>query len=112
MVLLPSFYDTGQKAIEAESKQRIAELEAERERLKMKERDKCYRFENLRLRAENARLKGDKRSAARLEVEVVSLKVELENIERQIATITKKLEEEKSRSVGSILLPFWLLPTA
>lgn len=73
-------------------------LETERLGLQTSKADICHRFKMLELEAQQEKLKGNKRRAARLEVEVVSLKVELEDIERQIAEITKKLEEEKSRS--------------
>ena len=106
MLGAPWFYEMDRRAAEAELQQEIAELNGEYQRLEARRTESYHRLETLQLKAENARLKGNKQIAARLEVEVVSLKVELEDIERQIAETKRQLEEAQSTS-GGLHLPFF-----
>lgn len=113
MVLLP-FYEMNRRAEEEELKQKIAKLDEYCHSLEEKKRERRHRLENVRLRAEIARLKGDKQATARLDVEAMSLKVELEDIEQQMAITTKKVEKKKAKLGGGspFPIPFWLLPIA
>lgn len=110
MLGAPWFYEMDRRAAEAELQQEIAELDGKYQRLEARRAESYHRLETLQLKAENAKLKGDKQAAARFEVEVVSLEVELESLERQSAQTRKQIKKlsEKLECRNPMLdMMFW-----